>query len=175
MGYGLISISKVWLSTGRKTITWWRSLLWKLTKSSKKNFYTLQLTIALNVCAFCVASRAFTAWMRFTCEGWWSDCVWLSGRDWINSCRSCNGGNSPGSVMGFPSSRWKMLLGRIRGGWLSKLSRILAKTKNIFAVRHRESQRAFKTSFEPFIRRPPLIMNHPMLKRLIESNTDTVF
>jgi len=125
------------------------------------HIYTRQLTIATKVCAFCEASGEFPAWRRCTCEG----CVWLSGRDWINSCRSCNGGNSPGSVMGFPSSRWKMLLGRIRGGWLSKLSRILAKTKKILLPSGTDNlSEHSRHHLSPLYIGLPLIMNHPLLK-----------
>lgn len=45
----------------------------------------------------------------------------------MKSCRRPNCSNRAGSVIGLPNSRWKVLLGRIRGGWLSKLSRMSAR------------------------------------------------
>lgn len=44
----------------------------------------------------------------------------------MNSCRWLSCSNRAGSTMGLSSSRWNVLLGRMSGGWLSKLSRMSA-------------------------------------------------
>lgn len=114
------TILRIILSPNNCTTGWVPSRIHQSDSSCVVCLYICSMTHTL----ICLPKTACS--VDFT---WWTSSVSVvssCGSCWINLCITVSCSNRPWSTMDFPSSRLKVALGRISGGWLSKLSRISA-------------------------------------------------